>query len=90
MNAILTLDLPGSIVPKTARKASRKIADKADVLVFKPVLSEEEILAMAAKDYMNDAQLAFFKSRLQQMEQDLLQSIEAQQRHELKQKLAGH
>ncbi|MES2106360.1 MAG: RNA polymerase-binding protein DksA [Pseudomonadota bacterium] len=81
MNATLTLDLPGSIVPKTARKASRKIADKADVLVFKPVLSEEEVLAMAAKDYMNDEQLAFFKSRLQQMEQDLLQNASETSEH---------
>jgi DnaK suppressor protein len=38
------------------------------------VLSEEEIRAMSEKDYMNPAQLAFFKARLQQLEKDLLKN----------------
>ncbi|GAA4324619.1 RNA polymerase-binding protein DksA [Pigmentiphaga soli] len=37
-------------------------------------LSEEEILAMPESDYMNEAQLAFFKSRLQALERELLQN----------------
>ena len=36
------------------------------------LLSEEEILKMGEKDYMNAAQLAFFRARLQQLEKDLL------------------
>lgn len=36
------------------------------------MLTEEEILKMSDKDYMNPAQLAFFKARLQQLERDLL------------------
>lgn len=39
-----------------------------------PVISEEEIRAMSDKDYMNPAQLAFFKARLQQLEKDLLKN----------------
>jgi DnaK suppressor protein len=39
-----------------------------------PVLSEEQIRAMGEKDYMNPAQLAFFKARLQQLEKDLLKN----------------
>ncbi|WP_075111750.1 RNA polymerase-binding protein DksA [Noviherbaspirillum massiliense] len=39
-----------------------------------PLLTEEEILQMSDKDYMNDAQLAFFKARLQQLERDLLKN----------------
>jgi len=38
------------------------------------VLSEDEIRSMTEKDYMNPAQLAFFKARLQQLEKDLLKN----------------
>ena len=38
------------------------------------VLSEKELLAMPESDYMNEAQLAFFKSRLQEIERELLQN----------------
>ena len=36
------------------------------------LLTEEQILKMDEKDYMNDAQKAFFKARLQKLEQDLI------------------
>ena len=39
-----------------------------------PLLTEEEILKMSDDDYMNPAQLAFFKNRLQQMERDLIRN----------------
>lgn len=38
----------------------------------KKVLTEAELLKMPESDYMNEAQLAFFRARLQQMEKDLL------------------
>lgn len=38
------------------------------------LLTEEQILKMSDKDYMNAAQLAFFKARLQQLEKDLLKN----------------
>ena len=38
------------------------------------VLSEAQLLKMSDKDYMNEAQLAFFKERLQQLEKDLLKN----------------
>lgn len=41
-----------------------------------PVLTEEQILKMGEKDYMNDAQLAFFKDRLYQLEADLLRNAD--------------
>lgn len=34
--------------------------------------TEKEMLKMGESSYMNEAQLAFFKSRLQQMEKDIL------------------
>jgi DnaK suppressor protein len=38
------------------------------------IISEEQIRAMGDQDYMNAAQLAFFKQRLQQLEKDLLKN----------------
>ena len=38
------------------------------------VITEDEIRQMGEKDYMNPAQLAFFKDRLQQLEKDLLKN----------------
>lgn len=37
----------------------------------KKLLTEQELLAMPEKDYMNDRQLAFFRYRLQEMEKEL-------------------
>ena len=39
-----------------------------------PLISEDQIRAMSEDDYMNAAQLAFFKARLQQLEKDLLKN----------------
>ncbi|MBC7204840.1 MAG: RNA polymerase-binding protein DksA [Pusillimonas sp.] len=35
-------------------------------------LTEKELLAMPESEYMNEAQLAFFRDRLKQLEQDIL------------------
>jgi DnaK suppressor protein len=40
----------------------------------KKLLTEAELLKMADSDYMNEAQMAFFKARLRQMEQDILRN----------------
>jgi DnaK suppressor protein len=45
------------------------------------MLTEEEILKMSDKDYMNPAQLAFFKARLQQLERDLLKNADETTEH---------
>jgi len=44
-------------------------------------LTEEDILKMGEKDYMNPAQLAFFKARLQQLEKDLLKNADETTEH---------
>ena len=38
----------------------------------KKILTEEELLRMPESEYMNEAQLDFFRNRLQQMERELL------------------
>lgn len=45
------------------------------------LLTEEEILKMSDADYMNEAQLAFFKARLQQLEKDLLKNADETTEH---------
>ncbi|BBB66593.1 RNA polymerase-binding transcription factor DksA [Undibacterium sp. YM2] len=54
--------------------ASKKTAIKSRALGSKPRLTEEKILRMGEMEYMNDAQLAFFKSRLQEIESTLVQN----------------
>lgn len=56
---------------KTSAASSKKTA----------LLTEEEILKMSEKDYMNEAQLAFFKARLQQLEKDLLKNADETTEH---------
>jgi DnaK suppressor protein len=50
----------------TATVAAKKVRE----------LSEEELLAAPEKDYMNDAQLAFFKKRLIELRDQLLQNAD--------------
>jgi len=51
---------------KTATVAAKKVRE----------LTEEELLAAPEKDYMNDAQLAFFKKRLLELRDQLLQNAD--------------
>ena len=44
----------------------------AEAKSMKTIESEQELLAMTEEDYMNDAQLDFFKRRLQQLESELI------------------
>ncbi|MDP5007531.1 MAG: RNA polymerase-binding protein DksA [Glaciimonas sp.] len=46
-----------------------------------PLLTEEQILKMSEKDYMNEAQLAFFKERLQLLEKDLQKNADETTEH---------
>jgi len=45
------------------------------------LISEEEIRAMSDDDYMNPAQMAFFKARLQQLEKELLKNADETTEH---------
>ncbi len=55
------------VATKTTKPTSAAPQDGA-------LLTEEQILQMSEKDYMNEAQLAFFRARLQQLERDLLKN----------------
>jgi DnaK suppressor protein len=57
-----------SWLPRQQPKKSSK--STSDTAIDLP--SEKELLAMPESDYMNERQLAFFKERLKQLEQDIL------------------
>ncbi|MGL4768175.1 MAG: RNA polymerase-binding protein DksA [Formosimonas sp.] len=47
----------------------------------KKILTEEQLLKMPAKDYMNEAQLAFFRQRLVDMQTELLKNADDTTEH---------
>ncbi len=53
------------------------MATKTSNLDQEHLLTEEELLAMPESDYMNEAQLAFFRNRLKQLEQEILNNAGA-------------
>lgn len=48
------------------------MASNSDVTTNTELLTVDELLAMPETDYMNPAQLAFFRNRLREMEQEIL------------------
>ncbi len=50
-------------------------------MTSKKILTEAELLAMGEKDYMNAAQLAFFKQRLEQLRDDILKNADQTTEH---------
>ena len=48
------------------------MAAKSNVKAQGKLLTEKELLAMPEKSYMNEAQLAFFRERLHQLEHEIL------------------
>lgn len=49
----------------------------AATAVHNSIMTEAELLAMPESDYMNEAQLAFFRDRLKQLEQDIINNAGA-------------
>ena len=60
-----------------ATKSSKSTSVAGDTTL----LTEAQILKMSEKDYMNDAQLAFFRDRLQQLEKELLKNADETTEH---------
>jgi DnaK suppressor protein len=66
--------LTGKIESTEVSKVSKVATNTIKPSTNGALLTEEEILKMSDKDYMNEAQLAFFKARLQQLEIELLKN----------------
>jgi DnaK suppressor protein len=73
-SAGLTDKIHQTVVSKVSEVATKTTKSTPAVPEDGTLLTEAEILAMSEKDYMNEAQLAFFKARLQQLERDLLKN----------------
>lgn len=58
----------------TADTARDLPGSSAATMSSKKLLTEAEILKMGDKDYMNEAQLAFFKDRLEKLRDDILKN----------------
>jgi DnaK suppressor protein len=63
-----------TVVSKVREVATKTTKSTPDVLTDGTLITEAQILKMSDKEYMNAAQLAFFKARLQQLEKDLLKN----------------
>ncbi|MEC5215121.1 DnaK suppressor protein [Actimicrobium sp. GrIS 1.19] len=61
-------------VSKVIEVATKTPKTNTSVPADGAILTEAQLLKMSEKDYMNEAQLAFFKARLQQLEKDLLKN----------------
>ena len=64
-----------------AREVATKTSKASPAPAEGALLTEEQILKMSDKDYMNEAQLAFFKHRLQQLEKELLKNADETTEH---------
>ncbi|KAI3592221.1 RNA polymerase-binding protein DksA [Cupriavidus sp. CER94] len=64
---------------KTPPVASTR--ESAGTMSSNKLLTEAEILKMSDKDYMNEAQLAFFKNRLEQLRDEILKNADQTTEH---------
>jgi DnaK suppressor protein len=63
-----------SVVSKASEVMTKTTKSNTAAQPAERILTEEEIRAMGVDEYMNPAQLAFFKAKLQQLERDLLKN----------------
>jgi DnaK suppressor protein len=56
------------------KHAAKPVAKKPALKAHTGLLSEAELLKMSDQDYMNEAQQAFFRARLQSMKDDILEN----------------
>lgn len=68
--AVVNQDKPAAV--KSAPKKPAAAKDKPTAPLDSGVISEAALLKMSDKDYMNDAQLAFFKAKLLAMREEIL------------------
>jgi len=64
-----------------AQLGGKMAATKMAATKEKKVLTEADLLKMRDSDYMNEAQLEFFRGRLQQMERELLHNADETTEH---------
>ena len=70
----ITDNIEQTVVSKVTEVATKTTKSTPTVPADDTLLTEAQLMKMSEKDYMNPAQLAFFKARLQQLEKDLLKN----------------
>jgi DnaK suppressor protein len=70
----ITDNIEQTVVSKVTEVATKTTKSTPTVPADDTLLTEAQLVKMSEKDYMNPAQLAFFKARLQQLEKDLLKN----------------
>ena len=78
---LASCDAPPAAAPAETFRPRSTPVEYVGLTVERPFANEAELLAMSEADYMNDAQLAFFRARLQQMERDLLANADETTEH---------
>jgi len=77
----MTVKTPSSKSPKAATGASTKTAGKSTASSKAVPVTDAELLKMSEKDYMNKAQLAFFRLKLVTLKDDLLKNASETTEH---------
>ena len=70
--SVVSAGVVHALTAESAESAMSGTAMQMATTKTKKVLTEAELLKMPESDYMNEAQLEFFRERLQQMERELL------------------
>lgn len=66
---------------RTRTPPAASTRESAATMSSNKLLTEAEILKMSDKDYMNEAQLAFFKHRLEQLRDEILKNADQTTEH---------
>ncbi len=77
----LSEPIEAAVVSKVREVATKTSKSTTAIPADGTLLTEEQILKMSEKDYMNKAQLDFFKARLQQLERDLRKNADETTEH---------
>jgi DnaK suppressor protein len=77
----LSASIEAAVVSKVREVATKTSKPTPATPAEGSLLTEEQILKMSEKDYMNQAQLDFFKARLQQLERDLRKNADETTEH---------
>jgi DnaK suppressor protein len=79
--ARITDKIEKTVISKAREVATNTMKSTQTIVTDGALLTEAQILKMSEKEYMNPAQLAFFKARLQQLEKDLLKNADETTEH---------
>ena len=79
VSAAVAPDAPDAVPDGTAGTAAP--AAVAKPATARVLLTEEQLVAQPARDYMNDSQLAFFRDRLRRQKEELLANVRGTSEH---------